>query len=60
MWVKIQHQIKVLNRINSLPNMTALTIITTGIINLHCLMKHHGVIGYFHLQNKTMIKGFNT
>ena len=51
MWVKIQHQMKVLNQIYMTPNMTALTKIT--IFNIHfalfCLMKRDGVNRMFQL-----------
>ena len=47
MWVKIQHQIEVLNPINIAPNMTALTNMTKRqkfwTFILHCLMKSDGV-----------------
>ena len=47
MWVKIQHQMEVLNPIYLTPNMTALTKMTKRqkiwIFIFHSLMKHDGV-----------------
>ena len=46
-WVKMQHQMEVLNRIYMAPNMTPLTKMTkrqkSWILILHCLMKRDGV-----------------
>ena len=51
MWVKIQHQMEVLNPIRMAPNMTALTKTTKRkkfwIFILHCLMKRDGVVRIF-------------
>ena len=53
MWVKIQHQMEVLNPIYMAPNMTALTKMTKRqkfwIFILHCLMKRDGVDRMFPL-----------
>ena len=47
MWVKIQHQMEVLNPIYMSPNMTALTKVTKRqkfwVFILHCLMKRDGI-----------------
>ena len=47
MWVKIQHQMEVLNPIYMAPNMTALTKMTKRqkfwIFILHCLIKRDSV-----------------
>ena len=51
MWVKIQHQMEVLNPIRMAPNMTGLTKTTKRkkfwIFILHCLMKRDGVVRIF-------------
>ena len=47
MWVKIQHQMEVLNSIYMAPNMTALTQMTILNIFLHCLTKRDSVDGMF-------------
>ena len=56
MWVKTQHQMEVLNPIYLTPNMIALTKMTKRqklwIFILLSLMKHDGLIEYFHLQNR--------
>ena len=43
MWVKIQHQMEVLNPIYMAPNMTVLTKMKIWIFILYCLMKCDGV-----------------
>ena len=61
MWVKTQHQMEVLNPVYLTPNMIALTKMTKRqklwIFILLSLMKHDGLIEYFHLQNETWVNG---
>ena len=58
MWVKIQHQMKVLDQIYMAPNMTALTKI--AILNIHfalvCLIKRDGVNSMFPLAKRDITK----
>ena len=46
MWVKVQHQMEILNPIYVAPNMTVLTKMTKRlklwIFKLHCIMKRDG------------------
>ena len=60
MWVKIQHQMEVLNPTYMEPNMTALTKMTkrqkSWIFIFHCVMKLYGVDGMFRFAKQYICK----